>query len=384
MTEDANRLTERDNIPAAGPAVLGSWLRAILRALDARGVDGRALAARSGLDLQAIVTPEGRYPVAAGTRLWRLAVETTGDPCLGLFVSRFVGYTTFHALGAAMLASTTLSEAFERLVRYSRLVSDAATFRLDERQDGYRLVLEVPIGQARPADEAIDAFLALQLRTARALQENRSLRPIHVALERPEPSPSTPFHDFFRAPIAFSATSNELEFSRFDLEVPLPAGNADLARRLDEVLGRYLTRLDSAQLGSRVRAVLVGQLSQGEPGEDTVARALGMSTRTLQRRLAEQGTSFHTILDETRRELGCAYLVEGWSVTDSAFALGFSDISSFSRAFRRWTGVPPTEFAGSAHSPPAVMRRENVNAETQRHRDGSRNRRLRPRRKPGS
>src|SRR5215470_958132 len=79
------------------PSVLASWTRTIIRALDARGIDGRALAAHSGIDLKRLDDAEARYPMTATSELWRQAVAASGDPCLGLYVSRFVNYTTFHA-----------------------------------------------------------------------------------------------------------------------------------------------------------------------------------------------------------------------------------------------------------------------------------------------
>jgi AraC-like DNA-binding protein len=321
--------------------VLASWARTIIRALDARGMDGRALAAGVGIDLRRLEDGEARYPMTATVELWRQAVRATGDPCLGLYVARFVNYTTFHALGAAVLASGTLREAFGRLVRYGRLVGDAATARLEDGGDRVRLVLEVTTTE-RPADEAIDALLALLLRVARLLRDNRELHPLRVELERAAPSPSEPFRRYFRAPIRFGARTNVIEFAAHDVDAPLPTGNAELARRIDEVLARYVARLDDRQILSRLRAVVVERLPDGVPAQRVVARALGMSARTLQRRLIEEGTSYQAVLDQTRADLARSYLAEGWSVTETAFTLGFSDTSSFSRAFRRWTGMAPS------------------------------------------
>jgi len=335
-------LTERANTSPAGPSILSSWARAIVRALDARGVDGAALAAAAGFDVHAAGSPEDRLPLTATASLWRLAIEATQDPCFGLFVSRFVTYTTFHALSGAVLASGTVEEAMLRLVRYSRFVTDAGVYRLEEESDRYRVVLDVGPRPSRPPDEAIDAFMSLQLRVVRALHDRRDVNPLAVSLTRPEPSPSDAFRRFFRAPVAFGARANALELARADVERSLPGASADLTRRFDEVLARYVARFDQQTIASRVRAAVVERLPGGEPTQDAVARALGTSARTLQRRLAEDGTSYNDILNETRRELAQAYLGEGWSVTEVAFTLGFGDASSFSRAFRRWTGEAPS------------------------------------------
>lgn len=324
------------------PSVLGGWARTVVSALDARGLNGRELAARAGIDVQTmrLNDPMVRCPISATTRMWRLAVEATGDPCFGLTVSRFVNYPTFHALGAAVLASSTLGDALRRVVRYSRIISDAATLRLVDRDDGSEFILDVADG-VETADEALDAFLSLVVRAARTLRDDRLFGPRRVDLVRPIPTPSEPFRRFFRVPVRFSAPANVLEFAREDLETPVPAGNAELARRFDEVLLRYSSQFDDALLVSRVRACITERLPDGDPSQQRVAQALGMGARTLQRRLADEGTSFQAILNDTRAELARAYLKDGWTVTEVAFALGFQDMSSFSRAFRRWTGSAP-------------------------------------------
>lgn len=142
--------------PVAAPSVLGTWAPlTLIWALDARGFDGHALAARAGIDLALLADPNSRYPITSTTRLWRLAVEVTGDPCFGLWASRFVKPTTFQALGFAVFASRTLREAFERMVRYSWLASDVAGIQL--RRVGEREQIRYVIkAEPRPVDEAID------------------------------------------------------------------------------------------------------------------------------------------------------------------------------------------------------------------------------------
>src|SRR5262249_45200329 len=117
--EPAIRLAERDKNPGPSvpqaPSVVSSWARAIVQALEARGLDGAALAERAGVPLEAIARADVRAPVSATGRLWRLAVEKTGDPAFGIFASRFLTFPTFHALGVAVLASASVKDAFHRL-----------------------------------------------------------------------------------------------------------------------------------------------------------------------------------------------------------------------------------------------------------------------------
>ncbi len=329
----------------AAPSVLGAWTLTVVRALDARGVDGRAVAARAGIDPLALEDVACRHPIAATTRLWRLAVEATHDPCFGLWASRFVTQTTFHALGFAVFASRTLRDAFGRFVRYGNLVSDAARIELLDAGALTRFRLILPKGPGRPADEAIDAILALVARTARMLSGDK-VRPVSVQLERPEPSPSEAFQKVFRAPVRFGQRENVLEFTAADLDERLPAGNADLARLNDEVVTHYLARIERTRGSSRLRSWLIDRLPGGEPSAQAAAHALGMSLRNLQRRLQDEGTTYRQALNGLRQEIACAYIEEGrTSVTEIAFLLGFADTSSFSRAFRRWTGRSPRAYS---------------------------------------
>src|SRR3546814_9476080 len=103
--------------------VLSSWGRAIRRALDAAGVDSARLFAEAGLDIAALADPDARYPLANTTRLSALAVEERGDPAFGLPVATQLSQTTFHPIGYTLIASGPLAEAFERMVRYFRLVT---------------------------------------------------------------------------------------------------------------------------------------------------------------------------------------------------------------------------------------------------------------------
>src|SRR5262245_6311738 len=132
------------------PSALSSWVRVIVRALDTRGIDGRAMAEKAGLDISALEHTNARYAVTTTAQLWRLAVKATGDPAFGLFTSQFARETNFHALGYSVVASRSLKDAFGRMVRYSRIVSDSVQFRLEEERALYRLIVAIPDGFARP------------------------------------------------------------------------------------------------------------------------------------------------------------------------------------------------------------------------------------------
>lgn len=137
------------------PTSLASWTRALRKQLDALGLDSTALCQQAGLDPQLMDDPNARYPLSGTTRLWHIAVQVSGDPAIGLRVSRFVSPTTFHALGYALVASGSLREVFERIVRYHQVVSNALDLELIRAEDRYYFRLKIPQGNPAPAFEEI-------------------------------------------------------------------------------------------------------------------------------------------------------------------------------------------------------------------------------------
>lgn len=327
---------------------LTSWAKSIRRTLDARGIDSAALFMEAGLDLAALDDPNARYPVTHTTRLWRLAVAATGDPCLGLAVASQVAPTTFHALGYSIMASANLREALQRIVRYFRIATDLSSLELRESADAYELIVHTPVCSMQPAPESVDAFISLLVRTARALA-GRSLVPLHVALRRPRP-PGTDCHErVLRAPVSFNAAHDLVAFARADCERVLDSANRELARRNDEIAREYLEQLDRATLSARVHDAILARLPQGEPVAEDIAAHLHVSLRSLQRHLADEDTSFDRILNETRLTLARAYLSDPrYAISEIAYLLGYADASCFTRAFRRWTGKSPSGYRGSA------------------------------------
>lgn len=323
---------------------LTSWAKAIRKALDAAGVDSARLFAEAGLDRAALDDPNARYAVDATTRLWRLAVAATGEEAFGLTVARHINHTTFHALGYSLIASNTLREVFERMLRYFRLISDAAelTFTLDG--DRYRFAICPPEQGPQPAPEAIDAFTFLVLRLCRGLYR-RDFSPLAVSLQRPMPRNLAAFERAFRASLKFGDSQNAIWFARDVFEQKLEGANPELARQNDEIVVRYLAQMQKQNLRARVHAALIEQLPQGEPSQEKISAALHMSPRNFQRKLAEEGTSYTELLNDTRRDLALSYIRDpGYGLGEITYLLGFSDASSFNRAFKRWTGKAPSEF----------------------------------------
>lgn len=324
--------------------VSGNWLHAIVRSIDARGFDGREVALGAGVSRRALANPQERLAAPALNALWRAAVETTGDPAIGLSVWQHLTPATFGALAYGLFASTDLRSFFQRLCRYQRVLSDAIDVRLERDGDDYRWIVErrPPHG---PADEGIDGFFAATVRSVRRVSSPDPVEAVLVSLRRPEPSDPSPYAEMFRAPIRFGAETDSLTYHRRDVERSLADGNGELAERNDHIVSDLLEALDEKPVAAKVRRALLDLLPEG-PTEQEVARKLGMSKSSLHVALSREDTTYRGILNRTREDLARSYLSDGrCTIKEVAFLLGFSDASTFSRAFKRWMGESPLRYA---------------------------------------
>ncbi len=323
----------------------------IEEALARHGCDSQELFRSAGLDPDKLRDPNARYPVYSMLQLWKMAVEATGNPCIGLEVGRLWHPTSMHALGYSWMASPTLKDAFERVVRYIPLVTTAAVVELNELPDQYRFVVSGKNGMSSAEkeallriDEPIDAFMTIVVKMCR-ISYGRDFHPLKVVLKREKPRCAREYLQFFCAPVQFSALENALYLSRKALNKALPAANADLARANDQVITEYLARLDRTNITMQVRARLIELLPIGEVSEETIAAAINISHRSLQRKLKEEGTTYKQLLEDMRRELAANYMKNSHlSINEITYLLGFSAPSNFSRAFKRWMGVSPSEY----------------------------------------
>jgi len=325
------------------PHIIAGWANAVAQALDARGLDSKAIFSAAGLDLSLARKPTERFPAASMTRVYALAHSATNDPAFGLSIAEFVHPTSLNALGFSLLASNTLESFCRRVVRYFRLVTTNAECQMERTASEGRLVMVPTIDREQYYPQ--DAWMGTLVRFIREIYEP-DYAPLAVCLRRPRPREKVQqFERFFRTDVQYGCDQNRLVFTLRDMDTELPAGNTELARRNDEVVMGLLARMDRDDIIARVRALLVEQLPSGQCDKEKIAAQLNMSERSLQSKLAARNSSYRHLLNETRQELAIQYIQQGLhSVSEVTYLLGFADISSFSRAFRSWVGVSPSEY----------------------------------------
>lgn len=327
-------------------STISSWVLLIAETLKSYGVDYRKLFREAGMDPAHLSDQNARFDFLSVTRLWDLALERTQDPCFGLVTVNHWHPTSLHALGFSWMASPSLKEALERLQRYIRIVNNAAAVDISNRNSVTRVSIYSSAGPYQASIASMDASLAVLVHMCR-LNYGRELNPVKVSTMRPQPSPTC--HDrlqaFFSAPIEFSSDENALYFNNSVVEKHLPASNIDLARANDKLIDEYLSHLDGTSIGIRTRARITELLPSGSVSEEKIASLLNLSVRSMQRKLKEEGVSFKELLNQTRQELAEQYIENSrLSINEITYLLEFSDPANFSRAFKRWHGVSPSQY----------------------------------------
>jgi AraC-like DNA-binding protein len=316
----------------------------VVRSLASYGVDPVKVFARAGLDAATSQNADQRVQSTAMQKVWRIAVEETGDEGFGLRLAQQLHPAALQGLGFACVVSNTLYDAFIRLVRYYRVIATAGEIILEEQDDRLRLLYRIPGKRHAAAPASLDAALAFFLQLCR-LTKDDSFCPVLVELQRLAPTDTKSFDDYFRCPIKYDTDENSLYFDRSDLDQPLPMANPELARANDQVIIDYLKRNDDDDIVTKVRSSIIDWLPSGAPSQESIAQSLNTSPRTLQRKLSAYGQTFSELLETIRSELAQQYLsVPGRSVSEVAYLLGFSEPGNFARSFKRWTGLTPLQF----------------------------------------
>lgn len=324
--------------------ISAAWVRGVADILEAANLDAPALFSEAGLDIADLNNSDARFEPEKISILWELAALRSGNPAIGLMQFQMARPASFDAVAYVMMSCPNLLAGLEHLIRYLRIVSDAADIALHEDARGYGVTVELFGGGRAVPRQRIEFVMITIIGFCRWIT-GRKLQPLEVDLANPAPADLQAYADAFRCPLRFDAPVHRLLFSHADLIAPLPTSNPVLAELHGRYAGEHLKRLNSARTSFSARELIVRQLSEGDPLRADIAKALCMSERTLQRRLQEEGTSFHQLIEDTRREMAQEYLGQRHlTLGQTAYLLGFADQSNFFRACKRWFDMSPGEY----------------------------------------
>lgn len=277
--------------------------------------------------------------------LERLAAVDSDPTTLSLRAGAAMRCSDYGAFGLAFKSAVTLIGSYERAARYARVLTSVATYTHEQSDAGMYVHVnregERRLGMRISNEATIAAITAISREVSTV-----DFSPLAVYFKHPAPSGITDHEAYFGCPVYFDAGKDALLVATGSLEAPNKVGDESIARFFDTHLDAAIAKFeDEAALDKQVCNQLARSLSEGVPAISDVASQLGMSGRTLQRRLAEHGHTFQALVDTARRQLAERLLQQtDYSLAEIAFMTGYAEQSAFTRAFKRWAGQTPRSF----------------------------------------
>jgi AraC-like DNA-binding protein len=335
------------------PTATGFAARQAIAALGKHNIELAPLLRRVGLSERDFDNHQLRISAVAQVRLLEYAAEALGDSALGLHLAQQANLRQAGLLFYVTSAARTIGETLLLIERYCRIVNEAVRVKLLPIQNG--IIVEFNfVGLSRHHFRQNAEFgLAAILKGLRE-HVGRNIRPIGVTFAHPRNSHLPEFERFFGSPVEYGAASDQWSFSNETLAVPLITGDPYLLETLQPFCDQAAKERNTAvgTLRSSVENEAQKLLPHGKANRQAVARALGMSERTLSRRLADEGTTYEELVDQLRRSLAFQYIkTQSISVSQIAWLLGYEGSTSFNHAFVRWTGSSPSVVRKEKHLP---------------------------------
>lgn len=317
----------------------------LIEAIAAKGADPDAVLRTVGTTRTVLTDPNGFIPSADFAHLLEEAARATGDEYFGLHFGEHFQPRNIGPLIYVILNSPTMAVAFDNVVRYLKVHNEAGqvTFGYDERSAYLR---QVPPGTSvERMRQASEYSMAIALNTIRLMAGSR-WAPQEVEFAHQAPSRSDEHLRVFAAPVSFGYGANRLIIDRAFLDRQVPAADDRLYPILRQYLDRMLKEMPREDdVLTSLRRTVAEAIRAGEPNLAEVASKSAMSGRTLQRRLREYGLDFKKLVDDTRRRFSLKYLEDrAHTPAEIAYMLGYSEVSAFNRAFKRWTGSTPSSY----------------------------------------
>lgn len=342
---------------AAVRKVTAVWARQITDLLTDRGQPADLILREVGLTRALIASEEARIAFARHVALIEAAAEHLNDSCFGLHFGASLDPLDAGAIAYLAANSPTLGQGLSHFTTYLVTASEGARARLVPKGQQTRVIIEITDPKVARDQQFYEFALASAINICRFIV-GRRITPDSVELMHLRKNHRDEFRKYFGAPVVFGAGQYAMTLDRSLLTMPCRSADPRLFRIVKAHCDELLKKSGQARDFLEEVEYLVGSLlPTGTATTAHVASTLGLSERTLSRRLAEQGATFRKIIEEQRRRTALRYLDDpAIRPTQVAYLLGYSEPSAFSHAFRRWTGQSPVEYrAQSIGSPPPAQ-----------------------------
>ena len=311
--------------------------------MEELGVSVPTVLRRAGLPLEFSNQPRGLVTTEELFALWRAIGEVSTNPAIGLLLGTENKTERFHPIGLAALSSETFGAAIDQMARYKQLTCPEEILQKKDDEEWIIQFRWLLADEVEPP-VLIECAFAWVLSTARQGTGTR-LSPLRVELVQPRAHVRM-IERHFGCPVVCGTASNTIVFRAADAQRSFITRNAELLAMLAPQFEEELKEKNGDEsFDERVRIAIQQKLTGRRPSIDDIADALHISSRTLQRRLQDAGSSFQRVLEEARHQLARHYLNNSFlELTEAAYLLGYNDANSFVRAFRTWEGVPPARW----------------------------------------
>jgi AraC-like DNA-binding protein len=330
-----------------GFTLLVQYVRQIADQLGGMGVDVDRWLGQSHLSREQLNGPSLALAYPTFQTLAQDALSMSSEPALGLLIGERLLANSHGMLGYAALSSGTIGQALELVERYTPLRTSLISISHTVHADEVRIIF----AETRPLGDIQRLVLEAVILTIKNVLDSISMgecqvRMIAFPFDAPDYAPLA--RDFFRCDVQYGQSWAGAILPRDHMDVPLKMADPEAFREAALICQRELDKLTANEsLPVRVRRLLL-EKQNGFPSLPVTARMLRMTPRTLHRRLVDEGTSFHELLEDVRRTLALEHVRSGrFAIEEIAYMLGYSDLANFRRAFRRWESVPPSVYRAS-------------------------------------
>jgi len=323
-------------------SIFAPALGALWEQLKGYGIDPAPLFIEEGINPETLFDSGARIPLEQYQRLDVKAAELSGDPYFGLKGADYSRPAHLGALGFAWLASSSLRTGFQRLSRYSRVIQEKLTIDLDEDEQFFYVYMDahLPLLNKRIRE---NGQLAAVTKFCRMIAGD-DFNPVKIQLKQTQPEDAGYYYELFRCAIEFNSSQTAFIIPLEDADRRLTGSNDQLAKLNEHIVVKYLAHNEKKDIVNRVKAAIIDGLANGVVTETSIAGELHTTPRNMHRKLQKEDTAFKQLLTDVRKELAQQYIQDrSKTLTEISFMLGFSEVSSFSRAFKGWTGKPPSE-----------------------------------------
>ncbi|MCI2285604.1 AraC family transcriptional regulator [Colwellia sp. MSW7] len=320
-------------------------IKDVLKALAVLGINGEELLAEHNINLTDYKNDMHRVPGHIAEKSYSILITAANDPLLVFKAAKEINPASYSVLGFSSMCSENLSDFFSRFEKYHLIIGSLNEVAYKTELNINRLIFKPLIDfSSETHDWHHEFFCIAVLRVIRMIyHSNYSFEQVTLATS-PKPEYRQYYEDYFGCPVIFECDETVLYINHSDCSKPLYNANSEVASQNDLVALKMIAKLNEGDFSSKLKALMIELLPTGYCRKEKAAEMLFISPRVLHRKLHKLGLSYQSLLDETRQELAEQYLKSGVNTLEIAFRLGYTDSSNFSRSFKRWFGISPSDY----------------------------------------